>query len=198
MGSQGKRFRRWLLLSTGVLFITPLACTDFAFRSLTTPLGTDTPGSRGIFSMSIFNRTPYRAIFTLGVFNIYDQETEPIVFQFADGTQGSAILEANTSVGPQVLNCDRTVGIGSPQLLQAFRNIRPPEFNEAAMIEGVAFSNAPIDEPLGVLPTVGTAEGINIFLGPEFPCGSELWIFLEEDDSASGGFRISYLVATPP
>ena len=196
--SPAHRFTRRLLLPTAALLIAPLACTDFAFRSLTAPLGTGNPGSRGNISLTIFNRTPYRAIFTLGMYNIYDQDSEPLVFQFADGTQNSTILNANVTIGPQNFSCDRTLGIGSPQLLQAFRNSRPDQIHEAAMIEGVGFSSAPIDDPLGVLPTEGTAQGINIFLGAEFPCEAELWIFLEQDDAAPGGFRVAYEVVTPP
>jgi hypothetical protein len=134
----------------------------------------------------------------MAFYNIYDQNTQPAFFQFADGTKRSVVLEGNSFIGPQDFQCDRTLGIGSPQLLQAIRKMHPPELHEAAMIEGVGFSSAPLDDPLGVLPTEGTAEGVNIFQGAEFPCESQLWVFLEVDDAAPGGFRIAFEVVTPP
>lgn len=187
-----------LLVLTSALLLPPMACTEFAFRNLTAPLGTDTIASRGNISVSVFNRTPFRAIFTLGMYNSWDQDTVPEFFQFADGTEGSTVLEGNTTVGPQDFECNRTFGVGSFQLIQAIRAADPATFNEDAGKEGVAFSAAPIDDPLGVLPTEGTAQGINIFQGAEFPCEAELWIFLEQDDSAPGGFRVTFEVVTPP
>jgi len=198
MYRQGGRFRSVFLAAAGVLLTLPIGCSDFALSALTAPLGTGAPGSRGNVSMTIFNRTPYRAIFTVAFYNTFDQNTQPVFFQFADGTQGTVALEGNSVIGPQDFQCDRVLGIGSPQLLQAIRKMDPPVLHEAAMIEGVGFSAAPVDDPLGLLPTEGTAEGVNIFQGAEFPCEAQLWLFLEVDDTASGGFRIAFEVVTPP
>ena len=192
------RLSQALLVLTSALLLPPMACTEFAYRNLTAPLGTGTVGSRGNVSVTVFNRTPYRAIFTTGMYNSWDQDTVPVFFQFADGTEGSTVLEGNTTVGPQNFECNRTYGVGSFQLIEAILHANPPQFNQAAGEEGVAFSSAPLDDPLGVLPTEGTAQGINIFQGAEFPCEAELWIFLEQDDSAPGGFRVTFEVVTPP
>jgi hypothetical protein len=187
-----------LTLLTCALLLPPMACTSFAISNVTAPLGTGQVGSRDDISVTIFNRTPYRAIFTIGMYNTWDQNTVPTYFQFADGQNGSEVLEGNTTVGPQTFQCNRTLGIGSFQLIQAVLKSEPEQNSEAALIEGVAFSAAPIDDPLGVLPTEGTAAPVNIFQGAEFPCNAEIWIFFEEDASAPGGFRIAFEVVTPP
>jgi len=194
MTPQSRTPKGLLLLLTCVFLLAPTACTNFAQSNLTAPLGTGQIGSRDDVTVTIFNRTPYRAIFTLGMYNTWDQNTVPVFFQFADGEDGSLTLEGNTTVGPQVFECNRTFGIGSFQLLQAVRDSDPAQLSEPAMIEGVGFSAAPIDEPLGVFPTEGIAQGINIFQGAEFPCNAELWIFFEQDDAAPGGFRIAFEV----
>jgi len=182
--------------------LVPLAasCTPFTFQALTAPLGSgDVIASRDNVRVSVFNRTPYRAIFTIGMFNFWTQESQPQFSQFANGEDNSLVLEGNTMIGPQILICDRTVGVGTQELIRQIRKFnREENLNLPALKLGVGFSSAPVDDPLGVEPIEGTAEGINIYIGVDFPCESELLLFLEEDASAPGGFRIAFEVVTPP
>lgn len=185
-----------LLAAAGLL---SLSCTPFTFRALTAPLGDDTIASRDDLRLTIFNRTPFRAIFTIGMFNTFDQTSQPQFVQFADGQNGTLLMPADSTQGPLLLVCDRTLGIGSTELLRQTTEFnRLENLNQPALIEGVAFSAANLDDPLGLLPTEGTAAGINIFQGAEFPCEAELLIFFEQDPSAPGGFRIAFQAITPP
>ncbi len=190
---------------TGIILLAalvPLAasCTPFTFQALTAPLGSDNViASRDNVRVSVFNRTPYRAIFTIGMFNFWSQESQPQFSQFANGQDNSLVLEGNSMIGPQVLICERTLGVGTMEVIRQIRKFnRQENLNLPALDEGVGFSAAPVDDPLGVVPTEGTAEGINIFIGVDFPCESELLLFLEEDASAPGGFRVAFEVVTPP
>ncbi len=172
-------------------------CTEEAFLNLTTPLGSGAIGVRDTTNVTVFNRTPYRAIFTFGFYNQTDQNSVPVFVTVADGTDGSLVLEGNSQLATQTFNCDRTLAIGSPEfIVKIFSEDLDEGANQNALNPGVGFSSAPIGDPLGTLPTEGSAEGINILQGAEFPCDSEVLIFLEEDASTASGFRIAFQVVT--
>jgi hypothetical protein len=189
---------RVALLAAAFTLGCAAACTEEAFLNLTTPLGSGAIGVRDTVNVTVFNRTPYRAIFTFGFYNEVDQNSVPVFRQVADGTDGSGVLEGNSQLATQTFNCDRTLAIGSPEFITIIRRQDLDEgANENALNPGVGFSSAPIGDPLGTLPTEGSADGLNILQGAEFPCDSEVLIFLEEDPSTASGFRIAFEVVSP-
>ena len=199
-----RSIRRRAIKTTPGLAIAGLAvlafttsCTEEAFHNATSPLGTGTINSRDDVRLFFFNRTPYRAIFTFGLFNLMDQNTVPNFNQVSDGENGRGVLEGDAQAGPITFTCDRTLGIASAQLIQAVRDLDAQDLDEDALFPFVGFSSAPLDDPLGTLPTVGTAEGMNILQGADFPCDADLLIVFEEDPSSAGGFRIAFEVVPP-
>ena len=176
----------------------PLGCSSFAWQNLTSPLGPEAIADRDNVRVTVFNRTSYRAIFTMGFYNNWNQDSQPVINQFANGDDGSLVLEGGDRLGPITFACNRALGIGSDSLLELIRDLDPDELNEPAMSPGVGFSSAAVDEPLGVFPTEGSATGVDIYQGAEFPCDSDLLITFEEDPVGSGNFVIAFAVITPP
>lgn len=176
-----------------------VACTEEVYLNMTTALGTGQVNSRGNITVSFINNTPFRAIFTVATFNFYDQFSVPAgVIQFADGQDGTRLLEGNSAEGPDAFRCDRVLSIGGARMIQRLRDTGVDEgLNEDALRPGVGFSAAAIGDPLGTLPTEGTAEPLDILQGAEFPCEARIVITFEQDADAPGGFRIDHEVILP-
>ena len=94
-----------------------------------------------------------------------------------------------TEVG--ALDCARVFSIGGPRLLDLIeRNLTNVEPDPSAMIEGVAFYEADVDEPTEA-DLVGSAPAFEALLGVDFPCESLLIILFEPGD-APDQFRIDF------
>ncbi len=148
----------------------------------------------GDVTVVVINDTPFRAAFTLGVFN--DLEREPLgQVQFEQ-----PLLEPGESLTPGMFPCTRDVAIGTEKLLRRILDTNADEeqanFNPDAFSAVVHFSDAPADSDLAALPTVGTAEGIVRRIGVDHSCGDQLIFTLREDPDAPGGFRIDFQVLT--
>ncbi len=70
-------------------------------------------------------------------------------------------------------------------------NINMP-VDERTLVTGANFSDAAIDSPDVANPTQGTAEPLTILQGVDYPCGSIVILRLEQDSTATGGFKIVF------
>lgn len=146
----------------------------------------------GDVTIVVINDTPFRAAFTLGVFN--DLEREPIgMVQFEQPR-----LEPGESLPPGTFPCTRDVAIGTDKLIRRILDTNADEqqanFDPDAFTAVVHFSDAPADSDLAALPTVGTAEGVVRRIGVDHSCGDQLIFTLRQDPDAPGGFRIDFQV----
>jgi hypothetical protein len=145
----------------------------------------------GNISVIIINNTPYRASFTIGAYDAL--ALNPVTAPDLDQRR----VEAMTSTAPFNLNCVRNVAIGTAELVERVIETEGDlanGFDQDAFSEFVNFSSAPIDDEAAALPTIGTADGLEVFLGVDFACGDQLIFTFQEDATAPGGFRIDYSV----
>lgn len=145
----------------------------------------------GRISVIIINNTPYRASFTLGSYNAL--ALNPVTAPDLEQRR----VEALTTSATITLDCARNVAIGTTELVERVIETEghlAAGFDDDAFSEFVNFSSAPIDDEAAALPTVGTADGIEVRLGVNFACGDQLIFAFEQDETASGGFRIDYSV----
>ena len=144
-------------------------------------------------TIGIINATPYRAIFTGGAFDNLDQHSVP---QF-----GTVLLESQANDGANMgvtwlktTSCRRAVSIGSAELLKLINDQGLDKSasvtNKAALITGVNFSDAPLGGADETNPTQGTAQGLTVLQGVDYPCGSFVILRLEQDSTAPGGFKV--------
>ncbi len=159
------------------------------------PLGS---GLRGTFSVNFENNTPFRAIFTTGVFDNTDERTSPIFFQYSPDTQiqginSSATLEANASSGLVTLPCARVFSVGSRSLISLVATnpgALAPLIDEPALLDGVGFSDAALTSPAAAIPNEGFAGGFEALLGVDFNCGSIINARLEFADVGVNRFQV--------
>lgn len=201
--------RRWWLVSAVTLLSAgTAACTTTALSNMTAAtsdfaqgLGIPTPRT---IQVGFINNTPFRAIFTFGAYDLYDQESVPFSFSHLR-------LEGNTTGAQIPMACMQAFSVGGDDLVRSIQeheadpnvNVTDPQ----ALIRGVNFSGAPPNDPLAAEPTEGTAQGIVVRSGTDFTCartdirettGTGLLLFtFEQDAAAPGGFRIDYTFITP-
>ena len=192
------------------------ACPPTYFNNTAT-LGGNTPGARGEVQISFVNNTPFRAIFTYGVYDQQDQFSVPQIGQFvvdpdpANGGQGR--LEGNSTSEPLVFTCGRTIAVGTEHFInRVLATDASIGADEQALQPGIAFSDKPLDDPQAGEPTAGMDEdGIAVLQGWEFECGraanpnipndsdnvSLVIITFEVDPTQPDGFRIDFEVVLP-
>lgn len=155
-------------------------------------LGGDTVGERGTVRVLFINNTPHRAIFTAGVYDPSDQDTNPEFVQFAANASGS-ILEGNSSSAILELPCARAISIGTRGLLDLVEaNNDAADLEAAALIEGVGFSSAAIGEDGDDEPDQGVAAARAFFIGSDFPCNALLIVRFEFNDLGPEPFLIDF------
>ncbi|MFQ5807903.1 MAG: hypothetical protein ACE5I3_15770 [Phycisphaerae bacterium] len=143
----------------------------------------------GNITVIIINNTPYRAAFTLGSYDALDRDPPGNV------NLEQRRLEGNMSMGPVTIPCNRNTAVGTTALIQRAIDNDADEradFDADAFVTVVNFSSAPADSDAAALPTVGTAEGVEVRLGVDYGCGDELIFTFVEDAAAPGGFRIEF------
>lgn len=163
-------------------------------------------GQRGTFDVVVENNTPYRAIFTYGVFDNTDTESAPAFFQYSpDSTRrpprAQSSLEANETSPVISLPCARVFSIGSSGLIGRIMENETGAFDETALLDGVGFASQAIDGDDPTEPDRGFAPAFEALLGADFNCGSLLHITLEFDDVADAPFRVAmqvYAARNPP
>jgi hypothetical protein len=149
--------------------------------------------------VGFINDTPFRAIFTLGAYDQDDKTSLPTGF-------GQLRLEGNTASQQRAQPCRKTFSVGGDELIRLItENEKDPNLvvnDPRALVRGVNFSSAPINDPLAAEPTEGTAQGRLVENGVDFSCrrtdirettGTGLLLFTFVQDAASpGGFRIDF------
>ncbi len=195
-------------LVASLILITVMGCDLDPFLNQTASFGPDGGGSvagaplgsglRGNINVNFENNTPFRAVFTTGVFDNTDERTTPVFFQFSPDTQiqavnASATLEANSSTGLTTLPCARVLSVGSRSLINLI-DTNPgafaPMIDEPALIDGVGFSDANLASAAAAIPNQGFAAGFEALLGVDFNCGSAINVRFEFAEIGNSRFRV--------
>jgi len=209
------RWRRWVHSTLpGVMLAVSLAgCGNLSviegFLNQTADFGSSdvgpvagasvTSGNRGTVRVVIENNTPFRAVFTIGAFDNTDARSTPAFFQFSPDSQFIApnapqTIEGNANSGVFELPCARVFSIGSRTLIDLIaRNPgpQPDAIDEAALVDGVGFSDVPLGDTNDASPDQGFARGFEALLGVDFNCGSLLYITFEFNDVGPDAFRVT-------
>lgn len=172
---------------------------DGALAGAGAPIGS---GGRAAIQVIIENNTPFRAVFTYGVFDNTDEVSTPVFLQFSPDSQlvapnSSATLEANSNSGVVVLPCARVFSVGSRSLLNLIENnsgALAPLIDEAGLIDGVGFAGEGVNTDFAADPNEGFASGFEAFLGVDFNCGSLLLVSLEFNEIGDDRFRVDMQV----
>ena len=168
-------------------------CNPDPLLHQTASFGGDTAGQRGTADVLFINNTPNRAIFTFGAYDDMNQDTQPELLSF--GPNGTRDLEGNASSARLSVTCARVFSIGGDTMRRlAEENLDPSAILEEALVPGVFFSSAAIGEANEALPTEGTADPLDLWLGADFPCGSLIVFRFEVNDVGDKPFRIDYEV----
>lgn len=145
----------------------------------------------GNVTLSFTNTTVHRAAFSYGSYDAWDR------------TPGAVELRQLALAGQQVsqtlsIPCGRNLAIATERMIEratvteadeTVDNFEPDMFSTV-----VHFSDAPSDSDAEFLPTVGTANGIELMLGRDYSCEDTIFFTFVEDPDAEGGFRIDYEV----
>ena len=178
-----------------------LACTP-AWLNNTSSLGGDTPGGRGSVQVIFVNNTPWRAVFTVGVYDPQDQNSVPQIeqFQVDAGAADNGFnrgLAGNESSDVISFTCGRAVSIGDAALLDRIAETNPTPTNSGplaaeALILGVGFSEKPLDDAEADSVFVASADPLVTLQGAEFQCDS-LLVYTFTPDPAIAGRVLSTL-----
>lgn len=180
------------------------ACPDALYNNVAS-LGGTTAGQRGNTSVVIENQTPYRAIFTIGVYDPQDETSKPVYYQFAvdsDQTQNTfnrgLAAAAVTPQGAMVFTCGRVVSFGGQEMIDRINadNLAPANgapVNDAALRAGIYFSDKPLDDSdaNGVTDPVLHADPVTSLLGPDYECDALLIYRIMLDSSKPDGVRVT-------
>lgn len=145
----------------------------------------------GNITVQVVNNTPFRASFTFGMYDSLEKDPPGAVSLFQQRVEG------NASTTAQTLPCRRVGGLATERMLQRVLDTNGDSaagFDDAVFGSTINFSSAPPDSDAATLPTEGTAEGMEVRLGVDFTCGDLLIFTFEPDDSAPGGFRVTFSV----
>jgi hypothetical protein len=167
-------------------------CTAETFLNQTASRGGDIAGASGNIEVIFINNTPHRAVFTYGTYNNTDQFAVPTTRQFV-AQAGRATLEGDALADIETLPCDRAFSIGDSELLRLIRENLDEAVLETldpqALVEGVAFSSAPLGDENAAVATEGFSRPLRALLGVDFPCGAILVIRFEIADVGPAPFQ---------
>lgn len=168
-----------------------------AFEGLlhnTASLGGSVAGQRGNAQVLFINNTPFRAIFTFGAYDDLDRDTVPTLRQFSSSTT-TANLEGDSQTSLIAIQCSRVFSIGGEGLLARVQeNLAEDQFNDDALVSGINFSSAPVDDEMADEPTEGTALPVDLLIGVDFECGSMVIFRLEVNDLGPEEFQVDVSV----
>ncbi len=144
----------------------------------------------GDVEVVFINNTSYRAALSYGTWDALDLDPPGAI----DLQQ--ARIEAFSTTAGVTIDCARNFAVGTQDLVDRALATDAPadlaDFDADAFDATIHFSDAPADSDLAGAATVGTAVGIEKLLGVEYACGDQLFITLEEDPDAPGGFRLDF------
>jgi hypothetical protein len=170
------------------------SCSVDALLQATASLGGDLTSGRGNTEVVFINNTPYRAIFTFGDYDNLDRDTVPNLLQFSSDSD-TLSLEGNSETSIELVRCARVYAIGTPGLIARVRaNVNEDDFEEAALVPGVYFSDEDTDHEFADAPTRGRAAPHEAFIGSNFECGAMLIYRFEFNDAGPEEFVVEMTV----
>jgi hypothetical protein len=170
------------------------SCDVDTLLNQTASFGSDTAGTRGTTDLVFINKTPFRAIFTFGTYDNFDQNTEPELVTFSPN-DGSEDLEGGDVSTIRTVTCARIFSIGGATMLRlAKENLAADTLVDEAMVPGVYFSGAELGDENEALPTEGVADPLDLRLGVDFPCNSLIVYRLEVNSNGERPFRVDFEV----
>jgi hypothetical protein len=143
----------------------------------------------GNITVQFINNTAYRASFSYGTWDAWDNTPGQITLQ-------QLRLEAGTSSTPGTVPCRRNAAVATQALYTRAvltKADQATSFDADAFDTVVHFSAAPKDSTAAALPTQGTAAGIEKLLGIDYSCADTLIFTFNEDPAEPGGFRIDFV-----
>ncbi len=195
-------FRVFGAAAAAAVLMAPSGCTQDTFFFNTTSLGGDSPllngsaAGRGSVNVAFVNNTPFRAIFTYGVYDPLNPEFAPQLRQFSVGPD-AAVLDAFSEGATQTFTCARAVSLGSRRFVEiieeedvrlesgdrplpeAMRPLPDPDTGEPQMEPGIGF----VRETDAADQIAASAEGIETPQGAQFQCESFLvYTFTQDPD----------------
>ncbi len=200
-----KANRRRLQTLLSMLFLALLpACPDGLLNDIA-DLGGDTPGARGTVSIVFDNQTPYRAIFTVGVYDPQDQTSLPQYIQYAVDPDATANafnrgLAAGTTTlqGDLPFTCGRVVSIGGADMISIIKgeDLTPADGSaviDDALREGIYFSDKALNDAdaNGVDAPILHADPVVSLLGPDYECDALLIFHFAVDNTQADGVRVT-------
>ena len=193
---------KWTVRLSLVALAGAAACGPHTIFGNATSLGGDTPGSRGSVRVTFINNTPYRAIFTYGVYDDQSTDFGPDFGQFMVNPPSTNALdgrlEGNSTSPVMTLQCARVFSIGGVELINRIKNQHLDSGTDAdALVPGIGFSDKPVNDPEAGQATAGRADEVVTFQGTQFPCDSLLVYTFTPDSTKTGGVRVDLQVIWP-
>src|SRR5690606_5035764 len=115
-----KRARRLVGVSVLALAVGA-ACVPGGILNNTVSLGGNNPGQRGNINVTFINNTPFRAIFTYGVYDPQNTTFGPEFKQFFVDPDPDLRLEGNSESEVVTFTCGRAFSIGGEELIDRVR-----------------------------------------------------------------------------
>jgi hypothetical protein len=174
-----RRMRLGVGLLAALLILGSVSCTRDQFLA-------NTVARRGNANFAFLNETPYRAIFSFGLFDPLDQKTQLQFDQLRlEGESFSQVFQ---------LSCQRAISVGSERLLVLAEDQDVQINDNDAFVVGVSFSDTDAEDPLAGRPTVGRADPLTLQLGIDYSCETFVVFIFRQDEQTPSVFHIDWLV----
>jgi hypothetical protein len=179
----------WIVL---LIAVVAAGCNVEGLLHQSASFGGATAGQRGNSEVVFINNTPYRAIFTFGAYDDWDQNTQPQLLAFGPNDR---LLEGGQASDILAVQCARVYSIGGSTMRRAAENnLDDDAVSTEALVPGVFFSSAALGDEEEALPNEGVAAPLDLWIGTEFPCNSLIVYRFEVNDVGEDEFRIDYEV----
>lgn len=193
---------KWTARLLAIGLVGTAACGPYGLLGNATSLGGDTAGDRGSIHVVFINNTPYRAIFTYGVYDTDSTEFGPEFGQFVvDPSTSNPLegrLEGNTTSSIITLDCARVFSIGGSELITRIKDKDlDVGADEEALVAGIGFSDKTLDDAQAGQATAGRADEVVTMQGTKFACDSLLVYTFTQDSTQASGFRVGFQVIPP-
>jgi hypothetical protein len=193
---------KWTTRLLVVALAGAAACGPYTIFGNTSSLGGTSPGGRGTIQVTFINNTPFRAIFTYGVYDTHSTEFGPQFGQFVVSPSSSnsldGRLEGNSSSPILTLSCARVFSIGGLELIDRIKaKDLDVDADADALVPGIGFSDKPLDDAEAGQATAGRAGEVVTLQGTQFPCDSLLVYTFTPDTTQASGVRVDFEVIPP-
>lgn len=190
---------RWMTRLLALTLAGVAACGPYTIFGNTSSLGGSTPGGRGKIKVSFINNTPYRALFTYGVYDAQSTAFTPQFGQMVVEPRSSSSLdgrlEGNSTSSVFTLSCARVFSIGGIELISRIKDAKLDSgLNEEAFVPGIGFSDKAIDDVEAGVATAGRIDEVVTYQGTQFPCDALLIYTFTVDTTQTGGVRVDLQV----